>query len=326
MLKIRPKIGLALSSGGARGIVHIGIIEELEKAGIPIDVVCGSSVGAMVAGCYGLGNLKLLEEYLLSLRRRDIVKYLDVSLSRKGFVEGKAIERELQLLTGGKNLEEAAIKIGVVAVDMISGTGRLLQQGSAAEAIRSSMAIPVLFRPVKTQTGMLVDGGLISILPVDECRKMGADYVIGINCAKAQSGIIAQLAKIKINHYNGYKNKLIQLKYLLREKISQQQKVNSLIGWWTGWLKEMPKPVDLGMWELTSLVLDIFGNQLSTVATTKADFLITIQKTAVENTNVFSFFKAKQILGVGRQLGKQAVLEIKKEINQKYGVKQFKFN
>lgn len=174
----QPKVGLALSSGGARGAVHMGVIKVLKNADIPIDCLSGSSAGAIVAATYACGNLDKLENFLKKIKKRDILALFDPHLSTESFIKGKKALDLLRYLTDDKSFENLKIPVYVLASDIKSGKEIVFKKGRIAEALLASMSIPPLFKPVAYGDKLLVDGGLLHLLPVEELKKNHCDLVI----------------------------------------------------------------------------------------------------------------------------------------------------
>lgn len=175
----RPKIGLALGSGGARGLAHIGVLKVLEKHGVAIDYLAGSSMGSMVAALYANGiKPDMMEKLALHLKRKH---WLDVSVPKLGFVKGEKIKEIIRILTQGKNIEELSIPLSIVATDIEARERVILNSGSVAEAVRASISIPGIFVPQMIDGRMLVDGGVIDRVPITLVKEMGADVVIAVD-------------------------------------------------------------------------------------------------------------------------------------------------
>lgn len=182
MNAISAKIGIALGGGSARGWAHIGVLQELEAQGIRPDIICGTSIGALVGGFYVRGQLDPLVEWLRRLDRRTIMRYLDLKLMvGGGLIEGKRLIEFFNAQFGDVNIEDLPRPYTAVAADLASGTEVVLQQGSLLEAIRASIALPGLFTPVRRGVHWLVDGGLVNPVPASNCRTLGADVVIAVN-------------------------------------------------------------------------------------------------------------------------------------------------
>ena len=178
-----PRIGLALGSGASRGWSHIGVLKALLKAGIEPQVVCGTSVGAMVGGSYLAGNLEKLEDWVLGSSRSDVLRFFSFRLASSAFVDMERLNWFLHNFVAAADtvIEELGRPFAAVCTDLDTGREVLLQQGGLADAVRASMAMPGLF-PAKRNNGRwLVDGGLVNPVPVSACRSLGADIVIGVN-------------------------------------------------------------------------------------------------------------------------------------------------
>ena len=214
-------IGLALGSGSARGWAHIGVIQTLEEIGIKPDIVCGTSIGALVGGMYATHNLEKLHQWLLTLDKKEILKFLDVSLlTRGGFIEGKILIDFFNKHMGTHLIEDLSISFASIATDLSNGQEVWIKEGSIHDAIRSSMALPGLFTPVEQDNTWLVDGGLVNPVPVSTCRAMGASKVIAVNL----NGDI--LGKHLNNHNSQSRNKFSKL----TEKTVLSRFTNTLTG------------------------------------------------------------------------------------------------
>ena len=177
----RPKIGLALGSGSARGWSHIGVIRALAEQGIEPDIVTGCSIGALVGATYVKGELDKLEEWVRQLGWKEIVDLLDISFMGGGFIKGDNLMQFIESHTEDVNIEDLDIPYGAITTDLDTGREIWLQSGSLLDAVRASIALPGLFTPVKREGRWHVDGGLVNPVPVSLCRAMGAEVVIAVN-------------------------------------------------------------------------------------------------------------------------------------------------
>jgi NTE family protein len=180
----RPKIGLALGSGGARGLAHIGVIKALEENNIPVDFIAGSSIGAMVGGFYAAGlDIKKIEKIVLDTNWRKIFSLVDPYLIQ-GLIGGEKVKTFIESHINGKKFEDCKIPFSAIATDLKTGEIVVLNKGEMTPAIRASISLPLVFKPVEINKKMLVDGGLSSPVPVEIVRSMGADIVIAVNLDK----------------------------------------------------------------------------------------------------------------------------------------------
>ncbi len=175
----KPKVGLALGSGGARGIAHVGVIKVLEEEGIPIDFIAGSSMGSLVGAFYAAGiNPDMMKKLAQNIKRS---YWLDLTVPKMGFIAGDKIKEMVRLLTQGKNLEDLSIPLSVVATSLHTGERVVFKKGPIAQAVRASISIPGIFVPEVIDGHTLVDGGVIDRVPITVVKEMGADVVIGVD-------------------------------------------------------------------------------------------------------------------------------------------------
>jgi len=175
-----PRIGLALGGGSARGWAHIGAIRALADAGIEPDLVCGTSIGALVGAAYVGGELDRLEAWVRSLRVQTVVSFLDFSLGG-GLIKGDKLIEFFRSHFVDRDIRELARPFGAVATDLQRGREVWLREGGVSDAVRASIALPGLFTPAQRDGSWLVDGGLVNPVPVSLCRAMGADLVIAVD-------------------------------------------------------------------------------------------------------------------------------------------------
>lgn len=179
MLKSKRKIGLALGGGVARGFAHIGVLKVLEEAQIDVDLVVGTSMGAVVGAFYCSGMPPKTMERLARFTRRN--NWMDFSISRMGLVSGEKLEQYVLLLTRSATFAELKKPFAAVATDLRSGSKVVIKEGLVARAVRASAAIPGIFCPVEMEDMILVDGGVLERVPVVSAREMGADFVIAVD-------------------------------------------------------------------------------------------------------------------------------------------------
>lgn len=176
----KPKIGLALGSGSARGWSHIGIIRTLEQAGITPDIVCGTSIGSLVGAAYAGGQLERLESWVRSLTWQNVVGLLDFTVSG-GLIHGEKLFAFLRTHFTDAEITSLPKAFGAVATELVTGREIWLREGSVIDAVRASAALPGLFTPAQRDGRLLVDGALVNPVPVSLCRAMGADIVIAVD-------------------------------------------------------------------------------------------------------------------------------------------------
>lgn len=177
----QPRLAIALGGGVARGWSHIGVLRVLLAHGVVPDIVCGTSIGAIVGGCYLAGRLDELERWARSLTRMRMLRYLDFQLGQPSLLGGERLADELNRHLGDLTIEQLDRPFAAICSDLTTGQEVWLRQGRLADAIRPSFAMPGVFPPVMANCRMLMDGGLVNPVPVSTCRALGGHMVIGVN-------------------------------------------------------------------------------------------------------------------------------------------------
>jgi len=177
----RPSIGLVLGSGAARGFAHIGVIHALMEHGIRPDIIVGTSIGALVGGCYANNQLEELEAWARSLTVRRIIGYLDVRIGGSGLIGGGRLARRLVEAVGATSIEDLPLRFAAIATEVGTGHEIWLTRGALSLAMRASYALPGIFPPVHLGGRWLVDGALVNPVPVSAARAFGARVVIAVN-------------------------------------------------------------------------------------------------------------------------------------------------
>lgn len=174
----RRRVGLALGGGGARGMAHVGVIRALERAGIPVDCIAGTSAGSVAGAAYATGlNGDQLLEMALQLRWRDILQPV---WPRQGFISFARLESFFARVTGDPTFADLKIPYAAVATDLATGRQVVLREGRVARAVRASCSVPGIVTPVEVDGRLLIDGGMVNNLPISVVRDLGADVVIAV--------------------------------------------------------------------------------------------------------------------------------------------------
>ncbi|HJT62187.1 MAG TPA: patatin-like phospholipase RssA [Burkholderiales bacterium] len=181
-------MGLALGSGSARGWAHIGAIRALEERGVKPDMVCGTSIGALVAAAYAAGQLDGLEKWVTGLAWTTVVRLMDLTWRPGGLIRGQRLFNLFRDTFRDADIAELDMPFGAVATELASGRELWLRQGKVLEAVRASCAMPGLFTPVLRDGAVLVDGGLVNPVPVSMCRALGADLVVAVDLSWGKLG------------------------------------------------------------------------------------------------------------------------------------------
>jgi NTE family protein len=234
----RKTVALVLGSGSSRGWAHIGAIEALEEAGIPIDFISGCSVGSYVGAIYASGSLASLKDFVLCMDGQKVFSYFDVVFPRSGLLNGTRKVAELfSMHTGVQQFSELTIPVAMVATDLQRGEKVVLKSGSLLEALRATMSIPGLFAPARVKGRLLIDGGLVDPVPVGVARATEADVVIAVDL---NSGIAShRMRKADGKETDAAEQEVSRSKNELLIKLSDyyenaeeafKEKVNKLLG------------------------------------------------------------------------------------------------
>lgn len=196
-----PRIGLALGGGAARGFAHIGVLQVLEEQGIKPDVIVGTSAGSMVAALYASGRTpKELADMAMTMDESSITDWV---FPGRSVLKGEALAKFIRNLTGGKQIEQMRLPLGIVAADLQSGQPILFRKGDPGTAVRASSSVPGVFTPVKIGDREYVDGGVVSPIPVRYARQMGAEVVIAVDISAIPEGLPVRTAvDILLQTYN----------------------------------------------------------------------------------------------------------------------------
>jgi NTE family protein len=197
----RPKVGLALGGGYARGLAHIGVLEVLERENIPVDIISGTSMGALVGALYAREReAAIIKKQATQLDWVSLATLIDPAIPRSGLITGRRVTNLLKRFIGDVTFQELGIPFACVATDIISGDEVVIKEGKVVDAVRASISIPVIFTAVKKDGRFLVDGGLVNNVPVSVARHMGADYIIAVDVTpsrKERAEHLVQNAEVK---------------------------------------------------------------------------------------------------------------------------------
>jgi len=194
----KRKIGLALGSGAARGLAHIGVLEVLEKEGIPIDMIAGTSAGAVIGALYADGkDAGQIKGLVLDMSWKRLAPLVDLALPKTGFIGGRKVKEQLKLSIGDIGFADLKIPLACVATDIMTGEEVVIDQGSVLEGVRASISMPVIFTVVRWKGRYLVDGGLVNPVPVSVLKRMGADFIIAVNVIPGPDARVQQAEALR---------------------------------------------------------------------------------------------------------------------------------
>ena len=177
----KPAVALALGGGAALGWAHIGVLRAIDEANIPVSMIAGTSIGALVGGCYLAGKLDELEAFARSITRTNILRYMDFAFRASGLISGARLADRMDSEIGHLNIEDLDQPFVAIASDIMTGSEIWLETGSLSQAIRASYALPGVFKPVEHIGRQLVDGALVNPVPVSACRAFEEQIVIAVN-------------------------------------------------------------------------------------------------------------------------------------------------
>ena len=286
---MKKNIALVLSSGGARGFAHIGVIKELEKHGYKITSIAGSSMGALVGGIYATGQLNKLETWLRSLDVREVIRLTDITISKKGLVKGEKIIKKMKEIIPERNIEDLSIPFCAIATDIKNGKEVVFKKGKLYDAIRASVSIPTVFHPYKMDKSYFVDGGVLNPVPANRVNRQDNDLLVVVN----------------VNARIPFEKKL-QDKDLTHEKLlkpyidSLQKKIEKII--------PRNKKDEIGMFNLTNKSISLMLNKISelTIHNSNPDLIINISRNSI---GTYDFYKTNEIIEIGERAAKEALDE-----------------
>lgn len=293
--KKQQKIGLALGSGAARGLTHIGVLKAIEEYGIKIDYISGSSIGALIGGAYAIGiPVNEIEKIALQTNWKLLSKLFSLTFSLSSLVNDSYVSEFLKTLFSDKTFNDLIIPFSAVTTDIQTGKMVVLEKGDLLSAIRASISIPLLFSPVTIGKHKLVDGGIVNPTPVDIVQKMKMDKVIAVNFRRFETyGIFQDNNKQIQNSINNFKelslNKKIQ--YFIKHPINYLNKSSQ---------KKAPDPK---YWSILYQMFIIVQVRISdlTMQIAKPDILI---EPDTGDFKVFDFNKAEKLIKIGYSTAK----------------------
>lgn len=277
------KIALVLSGGGARGLAHIGAIEEFEKRGYEITSVAGTSMGSLVGGIYALGQMEQFKNWMLTLDRRKVFSLVDFTLSNHGLVKGDKVLKAMQEFIPDTNIEELPIPYSATAADIVQHKEIVYRSGSLYDAIRASIAIPTVFTPIINDNSVIVDGGVMNNVPISNIVRHPGDMLVVVY-VNADIPVEKPFIQKKTEKENQafYQKWLDDFNEHLHDILPKKNKKEKL-----GYFSLLDKTLTSVMLQLAKLTIEK-GNP---------DILINISRDAC---GTYDFYKAKELIEIGR--------------------------
>ena len=282
-------IALALSSGGARGLAHIGVIEELEAQGYHITSMAGCSMGALIGGVYAAGKLEEFRDWMKTIDRKKMLELTDFSLSLNHLVKGTRIIKAIMEFVPDVRIEDLPIPYCAVATDWISGREVVIDKGSLFEAIRASISLPTFYEPVRRDGMILIDGGVVNPIPMNRVQRHEGDLLVGVDVSghdyKAQWEKMQKQAE-KQKHDKSLKAKLLDM--------------------------IIPDNIEFNYYTLLSRTSSIMirQNSLLMAQLTKPDILIDIQ---MSRYGSFDYDKSERLINIGRNKARKSLAAIQSQ-------------
>jgi NTE family protein len=286
---MKQKVALVLSGGGARGIAHIGVIEELEKQGFEITSIAGASMGALVGGLHALGTLGVYTEWLCALDKMKMFRLVDFSFRGQGLVKGEKLFNKLHEFIEDALIEDLKIPYAAVAADIINKKEVVFANGSLLDAIRASIAIPTILSPVKTKDGLLVDGGVVNNLPIDHVTRTPGDILVAVN---VNAEIPAE--KLLLNG-NGAATKQSVYQEKMRGFYDYLHKINPLA-----------REEKFGYFEILNKTISLINYRNCQLSLEKysPDILVNVSHECCAS---YDFYKGNEVIEIGRRAAVRAL-------------------
>jgi NTE family protein len=294
-------LGLALGCGSSRGLAHIGVLKVLDREGLQIDMIAGTSMGALIGGAYAVGMTpQELEDIALSVDIKRLVSLADIAMPTTALVNGRRIEEFIREVVGGKTFADTRIPFACVAVDMISEREVVLREGDLASAIRASISTPVVFAPVERDGQLLVDGGVLNPVPVDVARSMGADVVVAVTTSGVPRSAVPvfsseppeESVEIGWSRDRGF----VEIVY--------SRAIAAVMG-------KLRTP---SIYQLASGSIDLMQRELSEPQLRAADLVIA---PLIDGVSYYSFYEAERIIAMGEKVAEAAIVEISRLLSAK---------
>jgi NTE family protein len=274
-------VSLVLGSGGARGLAHIGVIQWLTENGYDIRSISGSSMGALVGGIYATRKLEVYAEWVLALERMHVLRLLDPTIGSPGLFKGERIISVLRQLVGDCSIEDLPISFTAVATDLESGEEIWLREGNLFDAIRASMATPLVFTPSRRGGRLLVDGAVVNPVPIAPTLDDATDLTIAVDLSgPAETRVLSAQSESLISN-NGYRSRILKFIDTMRPE------------------RKAAEP-SRGMLSVAMVSMQAMQDTITTLrmAAYSPDVLIEVPRNAC---GFFEFWKAEALIALGRE-------------------------
>lgn len=312
----RPRIALSLGSGGARGYAHIGVLDEIDARGWDVVGIAGTSMGAVVGGLHAAGGLGEYREWVESMTRRDVLRMMDPAFKGGGAIRADRLMRRLDQILDGRRIEDLPIPYTAVATDLLSQTEVWFTEGLLVDAIRASIAIPMVFTPVHRDGRLLADGGILNPVPVVPLASVRADAVIAVNLSGNarggnapappvdSAGPLVQLPRLRLPALSVAEPRLVtMIGDRLRARGEHQD---------DGVVEPVPVDAPDGAHPVEASTLDVIDHSLQTLQNTVQRYRLAgyppdvMVDVPAASCGTLDFHRATEMIALGRALAREA--------------------
>jgi NTE family protein len=278
----KKNVALVLSSGGSRGLAHIGAIKALEERGFMITSVAGSSIGSVIGGLYAMNQLNTYVDWVSTLNMKSVWGLLDFTFNKNGIIKGDRVFDKMKAIIPDENIENMKIPFAAVATDLLNERDVVFKTGSFYEAVRASISIPAMLTPVKYEDTWLVDGGVLNPMPMDHVKRLKGDLLVVVSLHGQSSG---QVIKTREEEERSYFTRMFKA-------LSMQQKT--------------PTQDNIGYYDLLNFTSSAMINKIVKLSLDihQPNIVIDIPNDA---SGIFEFYKAKELIALGEKIAHEQI-------------------
>jgi NTE family protein len=299
---MNPKnVALVLSSGGARGIAHIGAIDSLVERGYTITSIAGTSMGSLVGAIYANGNLSGFRDFLTSLTKMDVLRLMDLAVSKRGIIKGERVFGEIKQFIGENDIEDLPIPFTAIAADLFNHREVIFRHGNLMNALRASAAIPTVLLPLMQEKTLLVDGAIVNPLPINRVLRNTGDMLVAINVNAPRVKVNLPARSLEKRSYNK-----------IKEFVSQK---------WNGKAENNASEITdkHGFFDIVSGSFEMMQYKLteSVLMRQPIDLLINLP---INLADMFEFYRAGELIKIGYEATSRQLDNIESETSESPGI------
>jgi NTE family protein len=289
----KKTVSLVLSSGGARGLAHIGVIEELEQRGYEIGQIAGCSVGALVGGMYAAGKMAEFKDWICNLDRIDVFSLMDFTFSSRGFIRGERVYSALKKVIRDCQIEDLPVPFACNAVDLTNGTESIFRKGSLYAAIRASASIPTFFQPARHARQEFIDGGVLNPIPISLLTSHEDRTLVAVDLNGPEHLLVAPTTNGVGRSYISVPSWLLEYRRKMLEYFPDHHKVEETAA-------------TLSSLGIISRSFDLLQERFCELLMEKYSVDVTV-RIARKQAGTLEFHRAAEMIEIGRDLAKQAL-------------------